>query len=79
MSNKPLSPEVDLRTLPPEQMLRELVLRLQDKAQEWAEFNSDEFCYEEEEAAYANGQDRAYEQAADDLNWILRAFGLERK
>ena len=77
------NPELDLKALPPERMLAELVQRLQEKVDEWNEWRSYDYCYCGGEcvcgAAEAEAKQEAYSSAADDLQWVLRAFGLERK
>ena len=77
------NPDLDLKSLPPERMLAELVQRLQEKVDDWSGWDSYDYCYCAGEchcgAATAEAKKEAYDNAADDLRWVLRAFGLERK
>ena len=68
----------DLVALPPEEKLKAIAERLRDKMVEWEEWRNCGYHYTDAEAAHDEGKAEAYEQAADDLAWILRAFGLEK-
>jgi hypothetical protein len=67
-----------LVALPPEEKLKAIAERLRDKVADWGEWGGEKYCYDDGEAARDEGKALAYEQAADDLEWILRAFGLEK-
>jgi hypothetical protein len=67
-----------LVALPPEEKLKAIAERLRDKVADWRDYNDGGWYYSDEEAAAADGKKYAYDQAADDLEWVLRAFGLEK-
>lgn len=68
-----------LVALPPEEKLKAIVERLRDRVADWKDWGGEMYCYDDESAARDEGKALAYEQAADDLEWILRAFGLEKR
>lgn len=63
-------------TWSPEQKLAHLTERLREKRDEWRDWNDGGWYYSDADAAAADAKKSAYDQAADDLDWILRALGL---
>jgi hypothetical protein len=59
--------------------LKSRIARLQEKAEELQDYSNYDYCYCPETCTCRGSTTEGMHRAGDDLEWILRAFGLERK